>query len=174
MRPPVSFTLESDAVTGDRWNEYIAELLELASHCGLIHVARTTGARREASAGKRGPVAADRRRVLMEQLPEVQETAVIGVTRLGEGGLGSDEDQEHLDAIHQALWPKKQNPDRSEQNDAIHLATHLRARRDYFVTTDQRVHAAREELIGLGIHVVTPEEAIELARSACEMPSGKD
>ncbi len=42
------------------------------------------------------------------------------------------------------------------------------------MTTDQRVHAAREELSGLGIRVVAPDEAIELARAPCEMPSGKD
>jgi hypothetical protein len=173
MRRPVSFTLESDAVTGDRWNEYITELVDLAGHCDLIDVARTTGARREASAGKRDPVAADRRRVLMEQLPEVQETAVLGVTRWGEGVYGDDEDQARLEAIRRVLWHERRT-NLSETNDVIHLATHSRAGRDYFVTTDRRMHAAREELIGLGIRVVAPEEAIELARAACEMPSGKD
>lgn len=173
MSRRISFTLESDAVAGDTWNEYVAELVELAGHCDLIDVARTTGARREASAGP-DAIAADRRRALMEQLQEVRETGVIGVTRFGEGVLGSDEDQARLDAIHRALWPGKQSPDLSELNDAIHLATHLNAARDYFVTTDQRMHAAREELIGLGIRLVAPDEAIELARAACEMPSGKD
>jgi predicted nucleic acid-binding protein len=173
MSRHISFTLESDAITGDRWNECIAQLLELASHCNLIHVARTTGARREASAGK-DAVAADHRRILMEQLPEVQETAVIGVTRLGEGVFGSHEDQTRLSDIRRALRLEKRKFNLSDANDALHLATHLRARRDYFVTTDQRVHAAREELIGLGIRVVAPDEALEFARAACEMPSGKD
>jgi predicted nucleic acid-binding protein len=169
----VTFTLESDAVTGDRWNAYIAEFLELASRCHFIDVARTTGARREASAGK-DAVAADRRRALIEQLPEVQETAVIGLTRFGEGVLGSEEDQARLSDIHRALGLEKRKFKPSDANDALHLATHLKAGRDYFVTTDQRIHGASKSLSELGVRVVTPERAVELARAVCEMPSGKD
>lgn len=169
MSRHISFTLESDAVTGDTWNKHVAQLVELAGQCNLIDLARTTGARREAAAGK-DAVAADRRRVLMEQLTEVRETAVLGVSSYGEALFGRDEDQDRLDAIRRVLWPEKQRTDLSETNDVIHLATHLSARRDYFVTTDQRVHGAREQLLGR-IRVVAPDQALELARAACDMPA---
>jgi hypothetical protein len=154
MNRRISFTLESDAVARDKWNEYVPELVELAGHCDLIDVARTTGARREASAGE-DAVAADRRRILMEQLPEVREAGVYGVSRYGEALYGDDEDDARLEAIRRVLWHERRT-NLSDTNDVIHLATHGRAARDYFVTTDRRIHSARDSLIGLGIRVVAP------------------
>jgi hypothetical protein len=167
--PAVTFTVESDAVQGEAWREGIDELVDLSrSHPDRVHVARTTGGRREASAGKE-PVAAAKRLALMETLPEVTETGLWGVSRWGESTWGRPEDQESMDKIRAVLWPdKKAAPDLSEANDALNLATHLKYRRDYFVTTDKTIHRASDGLKALGIHVVRPGEAAALARSFCE------
>jgi hypothetical protein len=167
--PAVTFTIESDAVQGDDWREGITELVDLfRSYPDLVHVARTSGGRREASTGK-DAVAAAKRLALMETLPEVTETGLSGVTRYDEGIYGGPEDQERLDTVRAALWPdKKAAPDLSEANDALNLATHLKYRRDYFVTTDKQIHRASDRLNGLGINVVTPGQAAASARSLCE------
>lgn len=167
-----TFTVESDAIQGDDWRPETAELIELSrSNPDVVHVARTTGARREASAGK-DPAAATRL-ALMNSLPEITETAVYGVSRYGEAVYAGPGEQEDLDNIRAALWPhKRANPDLSDANDALHLATHLKYRRDYFVTTDGAIHGASTKLAQLGIRVVTPSEAVALALAACNLPPG--
>ncbi len=167
--PAVTFTVDSDAVQGDDWREGIAELVDLfRSYPDLVHVARTTGGRREASTGK-DPAAAAKRLALMGTLPEVIETGLYGVTRSGEGVYGGPDDQERMDKLQAALWPdKKAAPDLSEANDALSLATHLKYRRDHFVTTDKQIHECSGRLKVLGIHVLTPSQAATLARSICE------
>jgi hypothetical protein len=53
----------------------------------------------------------------------------------------------------------------SEANDVLNLATHLKNKRDYFVTTDKKILDASDRLKALGIHVVTPDDAAALARA---------
>jgi hypothetical protein len=66
--------------------------------------------------------------------------------------------------LTQYIAPSGPIPDLSEANDALHLATHLKAGRDYFVTTDQRIHGASKGLSELGVRVVTPDEALKRSR----------
>jgi predicted nucleic acid-binding protein len=161
----LTFTLESNAVSGDAWGEDVAKLIEFSrAHPKLLHLARTTGALREASAGHDRQAAA-RRQTLMEGVPEIVETALSGISRYGEAVFAGPDDQRDLDAIHAALWPDKARPDPSEANDALHLATHLKHDRDYFVTIDTRMLKASDKLQMLGIRVVDPGQALVLART---------
>jgi hypothetical protein len=161
----VSFTLESDSVVGTAWRPEIGQLLALAADCPRLDIRRTTGARREASQGPNREEAA-RRVVLIEQVPEVIEAGVYGVSRYGEATYAGPADQVGFAAIREALWPGRPAARGwSDTNDAIHLATHLRAKRDYFVTTDARILRAKVRLRDLGIYVVEPAEALWLARA---------
>jgi hypothetical protein len=167
--PAITFTIESDAAVADAWREEIAELIELSSSCPeFVRVARTSGALREASAGKDSELAAIRL-ALMDTLPEITESGLYGITRYGEGTYAGPEDQETFERILAAVWPNKRvRPDKSEANDVLNLATHLKYKRDHFVTTDTDIINASVLLKGLGIDVVTPSQAAALARSLCQ------
>ena len=101
----------------------------------------------------------------METLPEITESGVFDISSYGEAVYAAPEEQHQLDRIHAALWPDKTRPDVSEANDALHLATHLKYKRDYFVTTDGRIHKAIAGLERLGIRVLDPRQAADLARA---------
>jgi hypothetical protein len=167
-----TFTLESDSVTGDDWHEEVAELVGIAADCRLIGLARTTGASREAGAGT-DRKAAHRRQALLQEVLEIAETGVYGVSEYGKAEYGTKDQQGTFEAIQTALWPSRTaTPDRSDTNDAMHLATHLKSDRDHFVTTDRRVLAARDGLRSLGIDVLDPTQALKQARSLCT-PHGR-
>jgi hypothetical protein len=172
---PVRFTLESNSVQGDTWLPAIAELFELAEHCHSIDIARTTGALREAV---RGPdqEAGSRRLALLSELPAAREAGRWGVSYWdSEATWAGDDEVDLADPISRVLWGRPfaelfglrgKNPSRIE--DVNHLATHARHGRDVFVTTDTVILGRAAGLMALGIRVMDPTAAVELARRRCE------
>jgi hypothetical protein len=170
----VRFTLESNSVQGDTWLREIGELLELAEDCHSIDIARTTGALREAA---RGPdqVAGSRRLALLSALPAAREAFRLDLSVLdSEATLAGDDEFDLADPICRILWSRPfaklsgrrgENPSRIE--DVNHLATHARQGRDVFVTTDAVILEHAAGLAGLGIRVMGPAAALEVARRRC-------
>ena len=53
------------------------------------------------------------------------------------------------------------SPTRQQIRDAMHVATHKKYGRDYFVTKDKAILRAKEKLEKIGIKVVHPHECVE-------------
>lgn len=171
---PIRFTLESNSVQGDTWLPEIGELLELAEHCHSIDIARTTGALREAA---RGPdrLASLRRLALLSELPAAREAFRFDLSVWdSEATWAGDDEVDLADPICRILWSRPfaelfgrrgENPSRIE--DVNHLATHARHERDVFVTTDTVILERAVGLAALGIRVMGPADAVEVARRRC-------
>jgi hypothetical protein len=103
-------------------------------------------------------------------LPVVHEAFVLGASDLfGESQLAADDDEaQQFEAVCAALWNKPAvRLSGSKLEDAVHLDAHRRNGRDYFVTEDFAMHRKQEALADLGIIVVWPEQAVEIAGGDC-------
>jgi hypothetical protein len=172
---PVRFTLESNSVQDDTWLPEIGDLLKLAEHCHSIDIARTTGALREAARG-RDQETASRRVALLRELPVAREAGRWGVSQWdGEAVWVGDDEVDLADPICRVLWNRPfaelfggGRENRSRIEDVNHLATHARHGRDVFVTTDNVILGHAAGLMELGITVMDPTAAVEVARRRCE------
>lgn len=96
---------------------------------------------------------------------------VPSTTRLDYWKLGTDvlPDERLWKSIAQAVFPSRdpeilfRQPGKKVRDavDIDHLYGHLLAKRDYFITRDEDILQAREELATLGIQVRKPAELIE-------------
>jgi hypothetical protein len=163
-------TFDSNSVSGDTWALGFDAIVALADECSAIEIARTTGTIREPGRGHDADAAA-RRLALLHQLPAAVEAFRLDTSSLdSEATLaGSDEPAGLVDAISQVLWGRELSgvSDRSDHEDVIHLATHARAGRDVFVTTDERILGRKEELRVLGVAVADPGSALLMAEQMC-------
>ncbi|MDQ2943482.1 MAG: hypothetical protein M3R21_07425 [Candidatus Dormibacteraeota bacterium] len=164
-------TLDANAINPDApsWRPEVLALIELASRCEGIHVARTAGARRERSHPPGDPDAEERKR-LMRTVPGLVEAFTIGASHLGdeESHLAFDWEPEHAERISEVLFECSQaDLNHSNLEDVTHLHTHARNRRDLFVTTDQRMLDRASPLAEMGIRVATPALALAEAQAVC-------
>lgn len=93
---------------------------------------------------------------------------VIGHSRLDHAVLGNDDDARRIDKVYAILRP---NGDRSAANphdvrDAMHIATAIRYGAGFFVTSDKKVLAKRDDLRQAfdWFTVLGPAEALVVAR----------
>jgi hypothetical protein len=165
----LTITIESNSLSGGEWLDEIAALLRLAESCPQIDIRRTAGTLRESSRPPGDPVAAERRRLALTVEP-LAEAFTLGLSEWGapDSHLAEDHEPAQMEAISLALWGRLP-PDlgHSDLEDVAHLHTHLRHRRDIFVSKDEQMHKRHEALAGLGVHVYRPAEAFAAAAKIC-------
>jgi len=88
----------------------------------------------------------------------------------------SDEYEEQVESIRRVLFPDSQHepPDdprlnskwRNHMCDVLAAWAHAFHKSDFFVTRDQNFHKKKQQLVECGVqHIVTPEEAVLIARN---------
>ncbi len=92
------------------------------------------------------------------------ETAVWGQSRYGASKYGGKEDSTLFDNIKEILYHGKKDLTDNQIKDSMHLQTHIKYKRDYFITDDaEHILSKKNELKEkLNIIVCSPKEFCEI------------
>jgi len=154
--------------------------LEVYANRGQVSLFKTDVLDTELQQESPGPEAA-RRKEKSQSLPEDIGPLVIGHSRIGHTRLAGESTQAELDELTKLLLGRSfrqvaRNGETRSVRDVMHLYTHIRHGRDYFVTKDrlflEKQDAIREQY---GTRVGSPAECLEFleerARTA-DSPEG--
>ena len=92
------------------------------------------------------------------------ETAVWGQSRYGTSKYGGKEDSTLFDNIKEILYHSRKDLTDNQIKDSMHLQTHIKNKRDYFITDDaEHILSKKDELKEkLNIIVCSPKEFCEI------------
>ncbi|OGC24979.1 hypothetical protein A2247_03320 [candidate division WOR-1 bacterium RIFOXYA2_FULL_41_14] len=78
---------------------------------------------------------------------------------------GSENDGNEMDEIRGLLFPGQKKLSDRQIRDAMHLHTHIKYKRDYFITSDNHFLSKSEEIKErYGAVVIKPEQLVEILR----------
>lgn len=102
-------------------------------------------------------------------LENVYEPFTVGMSRIGSAYIAPQNNKPSFAQLAKIMFPNIaiELLNENQQNDVMHVIGHIFSSSDYFVTLNTKDFIDKgkaSELKTLGIHVITPDEAVQIAK----------
>ena len=157
-----NFTIDSNSINARQKNISLNELEQLAIS-GKVKIVGTQRLFDEMKAYDLG-----RNKSL--NIDNVYEPFIVGLSRIGSAYIAPENDKPSFKQLANILFPNTPTSllNNNQKNDVMHLVGHMFSSSNYFVTMNTRDFIDQDkasQLEALGILVVTPNEALQIANS---------